>query len=49
MTELNEKKFKTTRSTRFSVKTLFYLGNKSIAHSTQLFVELFYRVVALKV
>ena len=30
------KKNKTIKSTRCCVKTLFYLGNKSIAHSTQL-------------
>ena len=38
MAELNQK-FKTTRSTRYSVKTLFYLGNKWIAHLTKLFTH----------
>ena len=38
MAELNQK-FKTTRSTRCSVKTLFYLGNEWIAQLTKLFTD----------
>ena len=38
MAELNQK-FKTTRSTRCSVKTLFYLGNEWIAQLTKLFTH----------
>ena len=34
MAELNQNKVTTIRLTRFCVKTLFYLGNKS--HTTQL-------------
>ena len=38
MAELNQK-FKTTRSTRCSVKTLFYLGNECIAQLTKHFTH----------
>ena len=39
MAELNKnkQKFKTTRSTKCNVKTLFYLGNKWISQLTKLF------------
>ena len=49
MKELNQnKKYKATRSTRHSVKTLFYLGNKWIAQLTH-FLYMFYRIFVLKV
>ena len=39
MAELKKIKIQTTRSTRCSVKTLFYIGNKLIAQLTKLFTH----------
>ena len=51
MAELNQKKkkkFKTTRSTRYSVKILFYLGKKRKAQLAKLFTHAL-QIVVLKV